>query len=153
MVNEKKRPVMKRYNNLLFGRALPAGILIALQVTWLTVGWMQLLEYFPILTKIMQFLSVVFVILLLNDRNEQTEYKLIWIIIVLLFPIFGAPFYYLFGNRKPGRGFKRRLDAADVKYHLSYLQDRKTTDAFVQKDVRGASTAKYIFTDKYFPVH
>lgn len=153
MVNEKKRPVMKRYKNLLFGRALPAGILIALQVTWLTVGWMQLLEYFPILTKIMQFLSVIFVILLLNDRNEQTEYKLIWIIIVLLFPIFGAPFYYLFGNRKPGRGFKRRLDAADVKYHLSYLQDRKTTDAFVQKDVRGASTAKYIFTDKYFPVH
>ena len=152
-MNEKKRPSMKRYNNLLFGRALPAGLLIALQLFWITAGVFQLLEYFPVLTYIMRVLSVIFVIILLNDRSEQTEYKVIWIIIVLIFPIFGAPFYYLFGNRKPGRGFKHRLDAADVKYHLSYFQDRRTQDAFVQKDVRGAGTAEYIFNEQYFPVH
>ena len=152
-MNEKKRPAMKRYKNLLFGRALPAGLLIAAQLFWISVGVFNLLEYFPVLTTIMRVLSVIFVIVLLNDRSEQTEYKVIWIIVVLLFPIFGAPFYYLFGNRKPGRGFKRRLDAADVKYHLSYFQDRKTQDAFLQKDVRGAGTADYIFNEQYFPVH
>ncbi len=152
-MNEKKRPAMKRYQNLLFGRALPAGLLIALQVTWIVTGVFNLVEYFPVLTQIMRILAIVFVIVLLNDRSEQTEYKVIWIVVVLVFPIFGAPFYYLFGNRKPGRGFKRRLDAADVKYHLSYFQDRRTRDAFLQKDVRGAGTSEYIFNEQFFPVH
>ena len=152
-MNEKKRPAMKRYQNLLFGRALPAGLLIALQLFWIMTGVLNLVEYFPVLTQIMRILAIVFVIVLLNDRSEQTEYKVIWIVVVLVFPIFGAPFYYLFGNRKPGRGFKRRLDAADVKYHLSYFQDRRTRDAFLQKDVRGAGTSEYIFNEQYFPVH
>ena len=30
--NEKKKPAMKRYKNLLFGRAVPAGLLIAAEV-------------------------------------------------------------------------------------------------------------------------
>ena len=152
-MEQKTKVKMKRYNNLLFGRAIPAGLLIALQLTWIFMGVFQLVDYFPVLTHIMRFLSIVFVIVLLNDRDEQTEYKVIWIIIVLLFPVFGAPFYYLFGNKKPGRGFKRRLEAADVKYHLSYFQNRKTKDAFIQKDVRGAGTAEYIFNEHYFPVH
>ena len=144
---------MKRYKNLLFGRALPAGILIALQLFWIYLAVTSLLDFLPRLNGIMRVLSIIFVIVILNDRGEQSEYRLIWIIVVLLFPIFGAPFYYMFGNRKPGRGFKRRLDAADVKYHLSYFQDRKTQDAFLQKDVRGAGTADYIFNEQYFPVH
>ncbi len=152
-MNEKKRPTMKRYKNLLFGRAVPAGLLIGAQLAWIYIGMTRLVEFVPVLNWIMRVLAFVFVIILLNDRSEQTEYKVIWIIVVLLFPVFGAPFYYLFGNRKPGRGFKKRLDAADVKYHLSYLQDRKTWDAFLQKDVRGAGTAEYIFREQYFPVH
>lgn len=152
-MTEKKKPTMKRYKNLLFGRAIPAGLLIGLQLTWIFMAVTRLVEFFPVLYEIMRVLSVVFVIIMLNDRNEQMEYKVIWIIIVLLFPIFGAPFYYLFGNRKPGRNFKRRLDAADVKYHLSYFQDRRTQDAFLQDDVRGAGTAEYIFNAQYFPVH
>ncbi len=153
MSEKKTRIKMKRYNNLLFGRALPAGLLIALQVGWIATGVSNLVDFFPMLTNIMRGLAIVFVIILLNDRTEQTEYKLIWIIVVLIFPIFGAPFYYLFGNKKPGRGFKHRLDAADVKYHLSYFQDRRTRDAFIQKDVRGAGTSEYIFNQQFFPVH
>ena len=152
-MSEKKRPTTKRYKNLLFGRALPAGLLIGLQVFWIVAAVTQFVIYFPVFNEIMRALSVVFVVILLNDRGEQTEYKLIWIIVVLLFPIFGAPFYYLFGNRKPGRNFKRRLDASDVKYHLSYFQDRRTQEAFLQKDVRGAGTADYIFNAQFFPVH
>lgn len=153
MSEQKPKIKMKRYNNLLFGRALPAGLLIALQVAWITMGVFHLVDSLPMFTNIMRVLSIIFVIILLNNRNEQTEYKLIWIIVILIFPIFGAPFYYLFGNKKPGRGFKRRLDAADVKYHLSYFQDRRTQDAFLQKDVRGAGTADYIFNEQFFPVH
>ena len=151
--NEKKKPAMKRYKNLLFGRAVPAGLLIAAQLVWIYLGMTKILEVLPVLSGILRGLALVFVIVLLNDRSEQTEFKIIWIIVVLLFPIFGAPFYYLVGNRKPGRGFKKRLDAADVKYHLSYFQDRKTWDAFLQRDVRGAGTAEYIFREQFFPVH
>jgi len=118
-MNDKKRPAMKRYQNLLFGRAIPAAILIGLQVFWIFAAVTSLVEFFPVLNEIMRVLSVVFVVVILNDRAEQSEYRLIWIIVVLLFPVFGAPFYYLFGNRKPGRNFKRRLQAANVKYHLS----------------------------------
>ncbi|MBR6172561.1 MAG: PLDc N-terminal domain-containing protein [Eubacterium sp.] len=152
-MNEKKKPSMKRYKNLLFGRALPAGILIALQLFWIYLAVTSLLDFFPLLNGIMRVLSIIFVIVILNDRGEQSEYRLIWIIVVLLLPVFGAPFYYLFGNRKPGRNFKRRLEAANVKYHLSYFQDRKTQEAFLQKDVRGAGTSSYIFNEQCFPVH
>ena len=152
-MNDKKRPAMKRYQNLLFGRAIPAAILIGLQVFWIIAAVTSLVEFFPVLNEIMRVLSVVFVVVILNDRAEQSEYRLIWIIVVLLFPIFGAPFYYLFGNRKPGRNFKRRLQAANVKYHLSYFQDRKTQDALLQKDVRGAGTSGYIFKEQCFPLH
>ena len=60
---------MKRYKNLLFGRAVPAGLLIGLQLTWIFMAVTRLVEFFPVLYEIMRVLSVVFVIIMLNDRN------------------------------------------------------------------------------------
>ncbi len=145
--------MMKRIRNLLFSRLFITGILILVQVAWALALYLHLISNYAVINTVMRVLALLFVLILINDRTEQTEYKVIWIIVILAVPIFGVPFYYMMGNRRPGRGFKRRMDAADLKYHLSYLQSRKAQDAFVQKDVRGAGTAEYIFNEQYFPVH
>ena len=144
---------MKRLKQILFSRLFFTGILIIAQMTWVIIIYLKLVETTAYFATIMRILSLIFVVYMLNDRTEQTEYKLIWVMVVLAAPIFGVPFYFIMGNRRPGRGFKRRLDAADIKYHLSYLQNRKAQDGFVQKDVRGSGTSEYLFNEQYFPVH
>ena len=55
-MTEKKKPTMKRYKNLLFGRAIPAGLLIGLQLFWIFAAVSQLITFFPVLNEIMRVL-------------------------------------------------------------------------------------------------
>ncbi len=42
-------------------------------------------------------------------RNDAPEYKLSWILLISVFPIFGCFMYLIFGNKKRGRWEKRKI--------------------------------------------
>ena len=56
-------------------------------------------------------LAIVFVLRIIN-QHERPSSKLNWIIIILLFPVFGVPMYVFNGGGRPTRKMKRKIERA-----------------------------------------
>ena len=112
----------KKYKKLLFSRVFMSFVFICIQVVWMLVLYLQVYQLNKIFDSIIRILSIIFCIYIINRKNQKVEYKVIWIIIVLIFPVFGVPYYMLFGDKKPGRKFQKRIDAAELELILASLE-------------------------------
>ena len=127
-------------------------VFICIQVVWMLVLYLQVYQLNKIFDSIIRILSIIFCIYIINRKNQKVEYKVIWIIIVLIFPVFGVPYYMLFGDKKPGRKFQKRIDAADDKFRKYYNQDTAILSEMAHEKRRSAMTSKYILNDGNYPV-
>ena len=61
-------------------------------------------------------LSIVLGIIVMS-RTERAPYKLVWLFLLAILPLFGGVFYILFGNKKIGRLSQKRIAAfSNQKY-------------------------------------
>ena len=74
-------------------------------------------------------LSIVAVIVILWG-NRALEYKLVWVMLVLLFPFFGGVFYLIYGDQRPGKGIRRAK--ANVKFRA--IEAMKDVDCKVNTE-------------------
>ena len=92
-----------------------------LSVLFQLVGYGVLLVAFAydssigfIVQFIVSVLVVVFVLRLIND-HERPSSKLSWIILILIFPVFGVPMYLFNGSGRPTRKMKKRIMQAKAE--------------------------------------
>lgn len=142
----------KKYKKLFFSRVFMSIVFILIQVTWMLLLFMQFYQPNKYLEAIIRILSIIYIIYIINKKNEKLEYKAIWIIMVLIFPVFGVPYYMLYGDKRPGRRFKRRLDNADEKFRKYYSQDMRILDEMAEEKRRSSLTSRYILNDGNYPV-
>lgn len=144
--------IEKKYKKLIFTRAYVTGFLVLLQLFWIMAVFLWLYNSYKYLVLAIRFLALVFTVYLISSPHEKTEYKTIWIVTILAFPVFGVPFYFFYGEKRPGKRFKGRLDRASKFYEDYRIQKPGALDAFQKEDPRGSLTAKYILRDGGFPV-
>ena len=142
----------KKYKKLFFSRIFMSLLFIIIQIAWIIVLYLQLFQSNKIFDFTIRTLSVIYIVYIINRKNEKMEYKTIWIMIVLIFPVFGVPFYMLYGDKRPGRRFKRRLDMADAKFRHYYHQDKYILSEMEKDKRRSSLTSKYILNDGNYPV-
>ena len=61
--------------------------------------------------------SVFFIV----SRDENPVFKISWILVIMTVPIFGVPFYILFGNKRIGRRVARQM----AKYQEHYEKEMR----------------------------
>ncbi|MCL2234042.1 MAG: PLDc N-terminal domain-containing protein, partial [Treponema sp.] len=64
--------------------------------------------------------SIVVCIYILN-KKEKPAYKLTWMFLILLFPLFGGPVYVFFHMQSSPRKLKRQMAEADRRYRPLFL--------------------------------
>ena len=113
---------MKKFLKLLTGRLLWFFVLVALQLAVLIFVIINvsagITKYLPIMTAL-GFITVFYVI----SRDDNPAFKIPWIIVIMAAPIFGLPFYILFGLRRGGRRFARQME----KYQQHYEREMRIT--------------------------
>ncbi len=87
---------------------LPA---VLLQALWLYVllGWLA--PWAAVINAVLSILAFIFVLYLITKRDEGT-YKIIWLLLILTFPLPGALLYLLFGNKRTTRPLQKKLAEA-----------------------------------------
>jgi len=152
-IRSGSRKAKSQFMRLIFSRGVLSALMIAVQVVWLCMVYLKVFSGFKYFDLIIRILTTVYVIYIINNKTEKLEYKLSWIVIILAFPVFGVPFYALFGNKRPGRSFKRRLDLSGQLYAKFYRQKASVPGTFKKFDLRGYRISKYIFRDGGYPVY
>jgi len=111
----------------IIGRVIAVLPAIVLQVVWYLFA-LQFLNGLlgnhlgDILSVVFTILAIIFVAALVAKRDESS-YKLLWVIIIVGFPILGAMLYLALGNKKTGRKLNSKLN-----------ESRAALPALVNKD-------------------
>lgn len=108
-------------------RMLLAGIGVLLQVLWIFWLALKLNDYstaIQVCTSVLTFL----ITLRIYGLHINSAYKISWIILILLFPIFGLTIYLLFGRSGAVSVMRRRFGENMTmlrRYHAPILQQRR----------------------------
>ncbi len=114
------------------------NILQALGVAyfWLYVAW-----------GIIKFFETIFVIVLYHkilNRAEDPEFKIAWLIFLLIFPLFTAFIYIVFGNHGISKKEERVIELSRATY-IPYLKAQHKANQDRKQDLgRGAGAFNYI---------
>ena len=84
---------------------LPA---VLLQLVWLYVLFKWLAPWTAVIDLALSVLACLFVLYLITKREEST-YKILWLLVILTFPLAGALLYLLFGNKRTTKPLQKKL--------------------------------------------
>lgn len=104
---------MKKLINLVTSRLfwMCLAFLVQFAVIFFSLYYFENLQDLPVAFRIIGFIVAVAVF----SRNDSPEYKLSWIMFIMLVPVFGCAMYLLFGNKKSSRKEARRMKAYSEK--------------------------------------
>lgn len=100
--------LLKKLLKLFTGRLFITCIFILLQILFILFGLIYFVDNFYIYYFVMALISLVLVVGIVND-DTNPSFKIAWIIPMLVFPIFGAPLYLIFGRQNINRRIRKRF--------------------------------------------
>ena len=130
---------------------------IILQVVWyfIALGWLNNLfreHLWEILNALFSVLAVIFVTGLVAKRDESS-YKLLWVMVIVAMPIFGAMLYVFWGNKNTGKKLKKNLEqSASVLSKPADIADNECLSDIRKNDLRIGQTLEHITKTTGFPV-
>ncbi|MEN3004679.1 MAG: cardiolipin synthase [Dehalobacterium formicoaceticum] len=115
----------KNWMRKLFRTRFLVAFFILLQLIVITVMITGSVERYAIIYPILTLVSVIVVLHIMNKKSKPA-YKLLWVIQIALFPIFGSLFYLLSQFQSSNRKLKNLL--ADVEQGINplFIQDEET---------------------------
>ncbi|MBR5316268.1 MAG: cardiolipin synthase [Lachnospiraceae bacterium] len=130
---------------------------IILQMVWyfIALGWLNNLfreHLWEILNALFSVLAVIFVTGLVAKRDESS-YKLLWVMVIVAMPIFGAMLYVFWGNKNTGKKLKKNLEqSATVLSKPADIVDNECLSDIRKNDLRIGQTLEHITKTTGFPV-
>ncbi|MBS5112089.1 MAG: cardiolipin synthase [Coprobacillus cateniformis] len=111
------------------------GMLIILQMIWIVLMTSSVLASYQWLNTALKVLSMAVVLWLVN-KDENSSYKLSWIILIMVFPVFGGLLYLMIGNKKPSRRLRHRIQHVidDIQDELIMEDEMSDKDEQFKKD-------------------
>ena len=115
---------LKKLVSVLTSKTAFVAYLILLQLLFLLSVVSILSAYSRFINQILNLLSIVMVIYIMN-KDENPSYKLAWIVVIMLVPIFGGLLYLLFGGQKVPKALMRRDHESQLNVHRIISQDKQ----------------------------
>lgn len=144
--------IFRRFIQLLFSRMIVVALLIILQIIWIWLLFELLAEYNTIIQICTAVLGVVLVLVVIN-KDEVPEYKMPWLLVIVISPILGGVLFVFFGSNQPGRRMKREYMRLEREAGRVICQNEKILAALEEKDAVAAAQAKYIYESSRSPVY
>lgn len=117
---------------------------VLLQILWYSLLFYFFKDYVNILVAIINILSIVFVFYVVNS-HEESNYKIIWLIVILALPIFGTIIYLFFGNKNTSRKLGKKLQTARHElHHYTHGKNKSEVKDLMYLDYRVYQSFKYI---------
>ena len=132
-------PVVRFFNKIL-NRAVITAVLVALQVAWLLWAFFSLTMGRIWVNAGLQLLSVIIVLYLVR-KDENSAYKIIWIVLIGLLPLLGGALYLLFGNKAPAKRMRQRMQQVEKEHAGDFVQPEGQAETL---DARCRSLSRYL---------
>lgn len=116
-----------KFLRLLFSKWVVSALLFIIQIAIIVLVIALFNSYYGVFQIITSLIGVIVYFFIINKR-ENVDYKVPWLVLIAIFPLFGTVFYLLFANRKMRKKesalMKRVVD--EVGPYLNYEYDPAT---------------------------
>lgn len=134
------------------GRLLFVAVAVLLQAGWILLLLVRLNRYSTYISLFTSLLTLIIVIRLYNKRMP-VGFKLLWIVIILSFPVLGLSLYLLIGRSSITKGMKRRLETIDGKLEAWLPENTQILEALKENAPFVANQVSYISNYARYPVY
>lgn len=111
----------------------------------------QFNDYFVFFYGLSIIISILVVLWVINN-NINPDYKIAWIILILIFPIFGGLFYIFFANHDSNKR-KYKMKGIKEKSIESLDSSAAILDHIEQENITAANQARYLQNYAYSPIY
>lgn len=147
-----KRHRRKHPSRLFSRRVVTVALILVIQAVFPIVGLYVLSDYFIYVNTVLQIVSIAVTIYIFN-RPGNPEYKLAWVIPILIFPLFGGLLYILYRLQASIRHLRLRL-LAILEATRPLLEQNPETAERLRQESRGAeSQSNYLFQEAGYPLY
>lgn len=124
---------MKKLWKLVLNRVVWVALAVILQLSfflyvnfWATAikGW----------NSAVYVLTVVVVLYIMFGENQKSSYKMVWVFLIALFPLFGIVLYLILGDKKFSKHKRKRLEEKIVKNVGETLESEEAKNALMCTD-------------------
>lgn len=143
---------IKQLLQLLFHRVVVFGAAIAIQAAVLVIVITRFTNLFVQFYASSVLLSLVVTLAVINSTSKA-GYKIAWIILVLLFPIFGSIFYILFGGSRLSRRMRRKMSGITGKMAVVLSRSAPPFPAVFAHAPAAAQQSRYIQEYAFSPAY
>lgn len=140
-----------KIRKLLGNRILWMGALILVQLIWITVMLFKLVNYDTMVDITLRILSILIVLYIVR-KDENPAYKISWVLLIGMVPLFGGLLYVLMGNKRPSRHLARKIGEQEEHAQAFLAQDPEVMECLAAESPRVKGTATYIEKTAHFPV-
>jgi len=139
---------LKKLNRI--NRLYIVGLMILVQFFFIFAAIIEFSEYFSIYYGLMTALSVGFVLRIIHSRQSMA-YKLAWIVVILLFPLFGVAVYIIFCGNRISEATRTRMSSITTITESAADRNGDVTEALTACDRDAAKQSEYIRTTSLCP--
>ena len=102
------RNTLRKIIKFLFSRIFLAAVGLLLQIFIMFVILTKATEYWHLFHLACLILSFFALIIIINNRTNA-GYKIAWITLVLIAPVFGTVFYYMFAGQRVSKKERKKM--------------------------------------------
>ncbi|MDY3249149.1 MAG: cardiolipin synthase [Candidatus Choladocola sp.] len=149
---ELKEKGIKRAKTIIYGRTLLVVLAFLIQFALIVATFLFLREYSLIVYAVFSVMGILVVLHLFNGR-ETPEFKLVWMLPVLLFPVFGA-FVYVYITTQPGtKIIRKRLEKLSSETEPYVEQEEEIRERLREESEQMDHFADYMYRYDHCPVY
>lgn len=134
----------KRLIKTLFSRFVITSFLIIIQITLLVLFMYYLNDFSRDIHMIFSVISILLVIVLIN-KNENSTYKIPWLVLILAFPVAGTIGYLMFGSVVLSKRHARKLQSVKDRLLNDMPKSYKAIRDLGTEDIEALGQTNYIY--------
>ena len=139
-----KLPFVKFFSRII-NRATVTIALVLLQAAWLLWAFWAFTTGRVWLNGLLKALSICIVLYLVR-KDENSAYKIGWIVLIGLLPLLGGALYLAFGNKAPAKGLRTRMQKVE-RAHTADLAPQEDQTDMLERSAKNLSR----YVEKYGP--
>lgn len=137
-------PFVKFFSRVI-NRATVTIALVLLQAAWLLWAFWAFTTGRVWLNGLLKALSICIVLYLVR-KDENSAYKIGWIVLIGLLPLLGGALYLAFGNKAPAKGLRTRMQKVERAHTADLAPQEGQTDT-LERSAKNLSR----YVEKYGP--
>lgn len=141
---------MRKVRNVLFHRITVTVFLLLIQIGWLFSLILRFRAHAAWVGAGTSLISLIIMMFVISSK-QNPAYKISWLVLVGIMPIFGTILYFLYSNKLPAKKLRQQIDANEtiLKQQLSSLL-HKTVSV---EEERLHGSLSYVGANGHYPPH